>query len=63
MSKIIVLGAGMVGNAIAIDLSKKHQLTLSDISLDRLNQVKNKCENLEITPVDVTNPSELQKNH
>jgi len=61
MSKIIVLGAGMVGSAIAIDLVKKHQVTLSDISLDTLNKVKNKCKNLEIAKVDVTNPSELQK--
>src|SRR5665648_1177952 len=61
MSKIIVLGAGMVGSAIAIDLVKKHQVTLSDISLDTLNKVKNKCKNLEIAKVDVTNSSELQK--
>ncbi len=61
MSKIIVLGAGMVGSAIAIDLSKKHQVTLSDISLDTLKKVKNKCEELTIAPADVTNPSELQK--
>lgn len=31
MSKIIVLGAGMVGKAIAIDLSKKHDVTSADI--------------------------------
>lgn len=31
MSKIIVLGAGMVGKAIAIDLSKKHHVCSADI--------------------------------
>ncbi len=31
MSKIIVLGAGMVGKAIAIDLSKKHDVTAVDM--------------------------------
>ncbi|MFN3555137.1 MAG: saccharopine dehydrogenase family protein [Bacteroidales bacterium] len=31
MSKIVVLGAGMVGKAIAIDLSKNHQVTSADI--------------------------------
>jgi saccharopine dehydrogenase-like NADP-dependent oxidoreductase len=39
MSKIIVLGAGMIGKAIAIDLSAKHQVIAADIdqgSLDYL---------------------------
>jgi lysine 6-dehydrogenase len=31
MTKIIILGAGMVGKAMAIDLSKKHQVTSVDI--------------------------------
>jgi len=37
MSKIIVLGAGMVGKAIAIDLSKKHKVTSADIDQESLN--------------------------
>lgn len=40
MSKIIILGAGMVGKAIAIDLSKRHDVTSVDIdkkSLDFLS--------------------------
>lgn len=40
MSKIIVLGAGMVGSAMAIDLSKKHEVTSADFNqkaLDRLS--------------------------
>lgn len=39
-SKIVVLGAGMVGKAIAIDLSKKHEVWAADIdqrSLDFLS--------------------------
>ncbi len=39
-SKVIVLGAGMVGKAIAIDLSKKHEVWAADIdqrSLDFLS--------------------------
>ncbi len=41
MSKIIILGAGMVGKAMAIDLSKKHEVTSVDVdstSLDYLSQ-------------------------
>ena len=35
MSNIIVLGAGMVGSAIAIDLSKKHKVTVADFQQER----------------------------
>ncbi len=35
--KIAVLGAGMVGRAIAADLSKKHSVTSFDINEDNLN--------------------------
>lgn len=34
--KIIVLGAGMVGKAIAIDLSRKHDVTAADIDQESL---------------------------
>jgi saccharopine dehydrogenase-like NADP-dependent oxidoreductase len=37
MSKIIVLGAGMVGSAMAIDLSKKHEVTSADVNQDSLD--------------------------
>lgn len=40
MAKIIVLGAGMVGKAIAIDLSKSHQVTSVDIDEPSLNYLK-----------------------
>ena len=43
MSNIIVLGAGMVGSAIAIDLGKKHRVTLADLSIQRLDQIREKC--------------------
>jgi saccharopine dehydrogenase-like NADP-dependent oxidoreductase len=36
MAKIIVLGAGMVGKAIAIDLSRAHQVTAADIDQESL---------------------------
>jgi saccharopine dehydrogenase-like NADP-dependent oxidoreductase len=37
MKKIIVLGAGMVGSAIAIDLSKNFDVTSVDLNQDALN--------------------------
>jgi lysine 6-dehydrogenase len=41
MSKIIVLGAGMVGKAIAIDLSTRHYVASADIDKESLNFLKN----------------------
>jgi saccharopine dehydrogenase-like NADP-dependent oxidoreductase len=60
MSKIIVLGAGMVGSAMAIDMAKKHRVTLTDLSPSVLKSVKLKCNDLTILPLDVTNKKELQ---
>ena len=48
MSNIIVLGAGMVGSAMAIDLSKTHNVTLTDYNQNVLNKVKEKCNKLNI---------------
>ncbi len=39
MKKITVLGAGMVGSAIAIDLAKDYEVTLCDISEERLKKI------------------------
>ena len=60
MSKVIVLGAGMVGSAMAIDMAKKHQVTLSDLSQDVLNRVKQKFGDLSIRQLDVADKSKLQ---
>ena len=38
MSKVIVLGAGMIGSAIAIDLSKNHTVTLTDVNQTTLEK-------------------------
>lgn len=42
MTKIIVLGAGMVGSAMAIDLSKKYDVTVADLSGKALERLKQK---------------------
>lgn len=60
MNKIIVLGAGMVGSAMAIDMAKKHDVSLSDISQTVLDQVKRKYHALKILKLDVCDKSELQ---
>jgi len=60
MSKILVLGAGMIGSAMAIDLAKNHQVTLTDISLLQLKKVRDKCPALTISELDVTDITNLQ---
>ncbi|MFZ4797632.1 MAG: saccharopine dehydrogenase family protein [Bacteroidia bacterium] len=60
MSNIIVLGAGMVGSAMAIDLSKLHQVTLTDLNEERLAFVKQKCNSLQILQLDVCNHLQLK---
>jgi saccharopine dehydrogenase-like NADP-dependent oxidoreductase len=40
MKKIIVLGAGLVGKAIATDLSKNYDVTSADVNTDALRQVE-----------------------
>jgi len=60
MSNVIVLGAGMVGSAMAIDMDKHHNVTLTDLSQKVLDNVRQKCSGLTIKQLDVTNVSELQ---
>ena len=60
MSKIIVLGAGMVGSAMAIDMTKKHDVTVTDISTDVLNKAKERCNELSTLELDVTDKTKLQ---
>jgi len=60
MRKLIVLGAGMVGSAMAIDLAKKHSVILTDLNIKRLKQIKEKCPALDILQLDVCDKKKLQ---
>jgi saccharopine dehydrogenase-like NADP-dependent oxidoreductase len=60
MTNIIVLGAGMVGSAMAADLSKKHNVTIADLSIQRLEYLKTKHQNINILQVDVCDTKKLQ---
>ena len=61
MHKIIVLGAGMVGSAIAIDLSKNHEVSIADFNKKTLYKVLKKCSDLNTLILDFLNIDELQK--
>lgn len=61
MNKIIVLGSGMVGRAIALDLAKNYKITLADIDPKALEKVKNKNKDLECINLDVSDKTRLNK--
>jgi len=61
MNTIIVLGAGMVGRTMAIDLAQKHKVTLADFSPMALAESKQKCDALNTLQLDVTDKPTLQK--
>lgn len=61
MSNIVVLGAGMVGRTMAIDLTQKHSVTLADFSLTALAESQQKCSTLNTLQLDVTDKTILQK--
>lgn len=60
MSNIIVLGAGMVGRTMAIDLTKKHLVTITDFSDIALRESKQKCGALTTLKLNVTDKKTLQ---
>ncbi len=61
MSNIIVLGAGMVGSAIAIDMAQNHNVTLTDINGNTLTRIKQNHKSITTQQLDVTNLSKLQE--
>lgn len=61
MSNIIVLGAGMVGSAMAIDLAKNHAVTVTDYNPEVLKRVREKCKDLSTEQLDVTDIPALQQ--
>lgn len=61
MSNVIVIGAGMVGSAMAIDMAKNHKVTLTDISLSVLDTIKSEHPELEVNQLDVTDKKLLQQ--
>ena len=50
----------MVGSAMAIDLVKNHEVTLTDYKQEVLDRVKEKCPDLSTSRLDVTDKTKLQ---
>jgi lysine 6-dehydrogenase len=51
---IAILGAGMVGRAIALDLAKEHTVTAFDLSKDNLEELKNRNAGIATAAVDLS---------
>jgi lysine 6-dehydrogenase len=58
MKKAIVLGAGLVGKAMAIDLSKKFEVTAVDVNADALSALKK--HNVSVKQLDFSNLAALK---
>jgi lysine 6-dehydrogenase len=58
---IIVLGAGMVGSAMAFDLAKDHRVTLTDLDPEKLKRALAKCPELTVVELDVTREEKLRE--
>ena len=61
MSNVIVIGAGMVGSTIAIDMAKKHTVTLTDFNPAVLSTIKANHQNITIRTLNVTDRASLKE--
>jgi len=61
--KIIVLGGGLVGGPIAVDLAKENgfEVTIADYSDTTLDRLKSKCPDLLVKQRDLSDPGEVTK--
>ncbi|MFO7446548.1 MAG: saccharopine dehydrogenase C-terminal domain-containing protein [Ignavibacteriaceae bacterium] len=58
MKKVTILGAGMIGSAIAADLTKEYLVTVADINSVRLNELKEKLS-VQTVPADLSNTQNI----
>jgi len=60
MPKVIVLGAGMVGRAMALDLAASHEVTSADVSEASLKPLR-EAGSVRTLPLDVTDRTRLER--
>lgn len=61
MSTILVIGSGMVGSAIAMDLANKHRVTVADINLNALTRLKQKNDKIETKQLNITEATAVKE--
>ena len=52
--KIAVLGSGMVGQVMAVDLAKVHDVTAFDISNENLSMIQKRAPNVNTSVVNLS---------
>ncbi len=60
MKKITVLGAGLVGKAIAADLSTSFKVSACDINAAALSDLKTDCPHIETIQADLSDPENIR---
>lgn len=61
MKNILILGSGMVGSAIARDLSNFFHVTVADINESQLENIRQHNQNIETILMDARNVQLLQQ--
>lgn len=59
MNSIIVLGGGMVGSAMALDLAPEWSVTVADISQAALDRIKKRNPDIKTIQADLSDPARL----
>ena len=59
MKKVVVLGAGLVGSTIAVDLAEDYNVTSVDLNSNRLKSLSDK--KIKTIVADLSSPSEIKK--
>jgi saccharopine dehydrogenase-like NADP-dependent oxidoreductase len=59
MKNVIVIGAGMVGSAMAIDLLKTHKVTVADYNKSALGEIKSRHQEIHTLELNVQEKSRL----
>jgi saccharopine dehydrogenase-like NADP-dependent oxidoreductase len=61
MKKVIVLGVGLVGKAMARDLARDYQVTVADINGEALEQLRHENPAIQTREEDLSQASKIQK--
>lgn len=61
MGKVIVLGGGMVGSAMAVDMSRNNRVTVADMDIAALEKLNKKYPDIATIQLDIRDKKRLQQ--
>ncbi len=59
MANICQIGAGMIGQAMAIDLAENHNVSLGDINISLIKDKIKNHPSIKVSKIDVLNQKEI----